>query len=178
MIIVTYLLILLFYQLFQLFQCLFRGGNCVIKSLHVRKRQLLFGDIDIIDERAVYNETFADSDEETAFFTQLIGNQLFQLSQLVRQDACATIGLHEGRIVTIRADVNDMIRCDTHQFCGGGYNKLFPHESISLLGKCTYVLPYGQASDDGKCMKPCLCRHFIHPKNRFIQSDRKSLTRL
>ena len=95
------------------------------QTLYVRKCQLLLLDHGIIDEGTVYDETIADPNEETTLFSQLGGSHFLQLSQLVCQDTCATIGLRQGRIVAIRADVHDMIRSDSHQFVGGGYDEFW-----------------------------------------------------
>lgn len=122
---------------------------------HVGQHQLLLRHINIVYIRTVDDKALTDADEVVALATQLVGNHLLYLPQLKGEHAHLAISLHECRVVAVRCDVYDALRCYAHQVYRCGYDELFLHSQakVARLSETTKSLRPDCTKWSFACMK-------------------------
>ena len=89
------------------------------KRAGIRKNQLLFGYIDVIDVPAVDNKALANANETGSFrFNPLFVNHVLYLSQLASHHTDDVVRLDQIRVVPIRGDTDNAVGQNAHDFIG------------------------------------------------------------
>lgn len=84
--------------------------------------QKLFGQINGTQEFTVHNHSSADSDEDGGFCSQLVVEQVLQLSQLEEHKVFVTIIQYDGAVIALGFDAHDVKGRDTEQVRGVAYD--------------------------------------------------------
>ena len=115
----------------------------MVLPLAIRDNDNLLGYIDQVDVVPIHNEALSDPDERSLFFTKLLANHIFKLTELIGNEVVVAILRKDFGIVAFRRDEHQPVRGNPQQLRVGRYDDELGHDVANLHFSVSICKPSG-----------------------------------
>lgn len=105
----------------------------MVLFLTVGDNDNLLGHIYQVDVVPVDDEALSDADEWSLFFSKLIANQVFELTELIGNHMVVTVLRVDFGIVAFRRNKHQPVRGNPQKLCAGRYDDVLVHYKANIL---------------------------------------------